>query len=272
MLEDFKDRVAVVTGGGEGIGRSLAIGLAAQGAKVGILDVNADAASDVVSLIRSQNGEARAFKCDVSILAEVNNAKDMLASHFGDADVIWANAGVGSMGGVLGMDQNNLDWIYDVNVRGILNTLRVFGSGAPVSKTPTYLGLMASVSGLTPLGQYAAAYGASKYAVVGIGEALLSETDGTNASVTICCPGLVNTTIWDAGKARPDRFGGETHLPDVVGERWRNNGMSPDWIAGSALATMRAGGGYVTPVDPHSLDDFNARNTRIESSFLYPDT
>jgi NAD(P)-dependent dehydrogenase (short-subunit alcohol dehydrogenase family) len=269
MIE-YKGRVAVVSGGGDGIGRALVGELARRGCDVAVLDIDRDAAERVAEKAAALGVRTTAARCDVSVLAEVEEAKSAVCDTLGAPSIIWANAGVGSMGGILTMEQRNLDWLYDVNVKGMLNVLRNFAGNLGELPGGGAIGLTASVSGFTPLGAYAAAYGATKHAVVGIGEALRAELAETAIGVTILCPGLINTRIWDAGRARPDRFGGETRMPNALGARWRDHGMSADWVAHEAVDAMAQGGGYVSPVDPHSQGDYAAHAERIMASFRFP--
>lgn len=266
---DIAGRISVVSGAGGGIGRALALELARCGADVAVLDIDSGAASAVANEIVALGRRAVSVRCDVSIIGDVDAAAKIVALELGLPTIVWANAGVGSMGGLLAMAQSNLDWIYDVNVKGMLNVLRVFASKLAGERTGGAIGLTASVSGFTPLGGYAAAYGATKYAVVGIGEALRAELADTGIGVTILCPGLINTRIWDAGRVRPERYGGETRLNDEIGERWRTHGMPADWVAIEALSTLVAGGGYVSPVDPHSKEDYKRQADSIMGSFRF---
>jgi NAD(P)-dependent dehydrogenase (short-subunit alcohol dehydrogenase family) len=272
MLESFKGHAAVVSGGGEGIGRELALSFARAGLSVAILDVDGEAAEMTADAARDFGVKALAIVCDVSAEADLEQAKEKVLSDIGQPRLVWSNAGVGAMGGILSMEKANLDWIYAVNVGGMIATLRAFAAPLRSMDGPRHIGLTASVSGLTGIGAYAAAYGATKYAVIGLGEGLRAELEGAGIGVTIACPGLVNTRIWDAGRARPARYGGETRMPDALGDSWRQHGMSAAWVAQACIAQINRGGGYVSPVDPHSKDDFVKRAAEIESSFCFPST
>lgn len=267
---DLEGRIAVVSGAGNGIGRALALELAQRGADVAVLDIDAAAATKVGNEVAALGRQSVGIACDVSLASDGYRAVEAVGAKLGSPTIIWANAGVGAMGGLLAMAQSDCDWIYEVNVKGTLNVLRAFASNLVARGDGGAIGITASISGLTPLASYAAGYGATKHAVVGIGEALRAELDGSNIGVTILCPGLINTRIWDAARARPQRFGGELRLPDVIGERWRTQGMSAEWVAAEAIRCLRTGGGYVSPVDPHSKHDYALHADQIKASFCFP--
>lgn len=267
---DLNGRIGVVSGAGDGIGRTLALELARRGADVAVLDIDAGAAEKVADEIAAMGTRSVGIGCDVSLASDVSHAVDAVGAGLGRPTIVWANAGVGAMGGLLAMAQSDCDWIYEVNVKGTLNILRAFAADLSARGNGGAIGITASVSGLTPLASYAAGYGATKHAVVGIGEALRAELEGSDIGVTILCPGLINTRIWDAARSRPERFGGEFRLPEAIGDRWRTQGMSAEWVAAEAIATLRAGGGYVSPVDPHSRQDYAVHAERIKASFRFP--
>ena len=273
MLEQFKGRGAVVTGGARGIGRALTLALAEAGLSVAILDVDEAAGAETADAAQKRGVEALAVRCDVSLPDDLDHAYKEVERALGVPGLLWANTGVGAMGGVLSNPDENLDWVYGVNVLGMARTLRRFVGPMREAGRPGHVGITASVAGLTPIRSYAALYGASKFGVIGLAEALRAELGEANdpIGVTVLCPGLVATRIWDAGRARPERFGGATSLPEEVGQRWREEGMDPAWIARVALERADAGGGYVTPVDPHSKDDLQARHDMLLRSMVYPD-
>lgn len=269
MLEPFRSGVAVVTGAGDGIGRALALELASCGLSVAVLDIRRDAAEDVAGEIEQLGVPAAAYACDVAERDQVEAVRDCIARDLGEPRLVWANAGVGAPGAITEMEPSQVDWLYAVNIGGTYNTLRAFVPGLKALEGPRLVGLTASVSGITNIGAWAAVYGATKYAMVGIGEGLIAELEGTGIGVTIACPGLVNTRIWDAGRARQDRFGGVRRVPESVGERWRAQGMDVGWVARTILEGAEAGMAYVSPVDPHSALDFSRRAETIQSSFRF---
>ena len=266
----MKKRFALVTGANEGIGHFIAIECAKRGYDIINLDINGDHADSLETAVSNHKQSLISLKCDVSARHDVHKAYEEVRSLEALPSLVWLNAGVGGMGGVLSCSNNDLDWMFDVNVKGVLNVLREFvkvsGEDSGIAKQ---IGLTASISAFTTPGVYSAAYGATKHAVVGIGEALIAELENTDISVTIGCPGLVNTQIWNSVQNRQEQFGGKEHREEHLGDHWRNNGMSAETVAKAMVDQMFDGGGYILPVDPHSQTDFDNRISEISKRFVF---
>ncbi|WP_149276798.1 SDR family NAD(P)-dependent oxidoreductase [Pareuzebyella sediminis] len=122
MKFDLKGKTAIVTGGGSGIGRAIAITLASQGAHVHIFELKSDSATEVVEVISDQGGLATAHSCNVAVQDEV---KDRIAhiGHQGDIDILINNAGIAHIGNVEQTTEADLDKIYAVNIKGVYNCI-----------------------------------------------------------------------------------------------------------------------------------------------------
>ncbi len=116
-------KVAIVTGGGSGIGRAIAIVLAGNGAKVNILDMNPEGANEVVDEIKKEGGEVSAFQCDVANPESVELAFEKAIGN-NQLDILINNAGIAHVGSILNTTAEDLDRIYQVNIRGVFNTLK----------------------------------------------------------------------------------------------------------------------------------------------------
>ncbi len=116
-------KIAIITGGGSGIGRAIAIALAQNGATALILDVNEEGAAQVVSEIQEHGGKAEAFSCDVSDHESVQQAfLEVLKER--PLDILINNAGVAHVGNILNTSPEDFDRIYQVNIKGVFNTLQ----------------------------------------------------------------------------------------------------------------------------------------------------
>jgi NAD(P)-dependent dehydrogenase (short-subunit alcohol dehydrogenase family) len=263
--------VAVVTGGGDGIGRALVLEAARRGMRLAVADIRQDAALQVAAEVQALGGEAIALACDVSDPASIEDAAAAVTTRYGHANLVWANAGIGIAGGFLDARRRNLDWMYRVNVYGTFDTLRGFHALLPGTGL-RHFGITGSMAGLTASAGASPAYDASKYAVVGIAEGLRAELEGTGTGVTLLCPGLVNTRIWDGGRARPGRFGGPRSQPEETGERWRRDGMDPAFVARAALDAVEADAFHVVvPETPDRADAIRARGDALLAALRTPE-
>lgn len=122
------NKLAVVTGGGSGIGRAITEKFAAEGALVALLDFNEDQANETVDAIKAQGGKVQFYKCDVSDSAGIATIFDSIKSEHGLVDILVNNAGIAAVGNLETCTEEELDRIYNVNVKGVFNCLK---SGIP---------------------------------------------------------------------------------------------------------------------------------------------
>ena len=206
-MKDLTGRTAVVTGGGSGIGRGIALGFAAEGMNVAVLDLNGEAAEAVADEIGAAAG---AFAVDVTDRAALDAAAKDVVGRFGGANVLCANAGVMLPIGPLS-EKSEADWeyVFSVNVHGVMKTVTAFlphlrASGDAHIVNTASLGGIVSVPEF-PIGVYIA----SKYACVGYSECLRGELAAEGIGVSVLCPGVVESELYRTSAAqRPDRFGG----------------------------------------------------------------
>jgi len=186
----FADRVAIVTGGASGIGRSLVTALAAEGARVVIADVDADLATTVA---RNLGAGVRAERVDVTDAAAVQALVDGVADREGRLDLMFNNAGIAVLADT--RDTSLADWnrLIDVNLRGVVHgvvaayPLMIRQGGGHIVNTASVAGLVSSPA--------TTAYAATKHAVVGLSVSLRAEARLHGVRVSVVCPGLIETPI-----------------------------------------------------------------------------
>jgi NAD(P)-dependent dehydrogenase (short-subunit alcohol dehydrogenase family) len=248
MLE-FRDRVAVITGGGSGIGEALCRRAAASGMKVAIADIDAAAAERVRESLAAQGCTAIAARVDVSQAAEVDSFAEIVFQTFGVVDLLCNNAGVVPSGRHRHVWEYPLEdwrWAFDVNLMGVVHGIRSFVPRMLAQSRDGHIVNTASVAGFIS-GSGSPVYSASKHAVVRVSEALYASFRELRASldVTVLCPGLVNTRIYDSERNRPERLrssgGPASEIPELqtIASSLYVNGMSPDAVAEQAFEAVR---------------------------------
>ena len=205
-MQELAGKVAVVTGGGSGIGSGLVAALAEAGMHVVVADIELDAATIVADRACEQGMEASAVQVDVTDVESVRALADRAYETFGAVHVLCNNAGVLVFGKVAELRTEDWRWVYGVNVFGVINGLHEFLPRMLAQGTEGHVVNTASVVAFTR-GPGREPYTSSKAAVVAITEDLRTEVAGDGIGVTALVPGGVNTRIGESQRNRPDEFG-----------------------------------------------------------------
>ncbi len=203
-MQDLNGKVAVVTGGGSGIGRAMALAFADEGMDIAIGDIESGPAEAVAEAVRAKGWRAIAVTCDVTDIASVRALAARTKAELGGAHVVCNNAGVVANSPSAQMSDTDWSWVLGVDLEGVVNGIQAFLPGL-VEQGDGHMVNTSSIAGLIPLAAPGIiSYTAAKYGVVGITETLHGELEGTGVGASVLCPGLVNTRIGESGRNRPD--------------------------------------------------------------------
>ena len=191
----LENRIAVITGGGSGIGAAICRAFAAEGARVAVTDLRLAAAEQVAAAIRAAGGQAAAWELDVADRATVQAAADDIAARFGPADVWVNNAGISRIVPFLECSDELWDLTLRVNLKGTFIGCQAALRQMLPQKRGVILN-MSSQSGKVGASHYAA-YCASKFGIIGLTQSLALEFAADGILVNALCPGVVFTALWD---------------------------------------------------------------------------
>lgn len=209
-MQDFQGKGAVVTGAVSGIGLGMARALADSGMNLLLLDIEQEPLDRARDEVAATGVRVETLVTDVSDRVAMYEAAAQAGERIGDVHVLCNNAGVGYAGVTLDeVPDGDWDWVLGVNVMGVINGLQAFlprikahGQGGHVVNT-------ASIGGLRVMpGWGHGVYSTTKFAVVGMSEALADDLSSHGIGVSVLCPAGVSTAIYDGGRNRPARYGG----------------------------------------------------------------
>ena len=179
----------LVTGAGSGIGASTARHFARKGARVAVVDLDADSAAATAEDIAGRGGDADAHTCDVADA----DAVTALAEAVGDVDILVNNAGVGVAGPFLDTSLEDWEWIRSINLDGVVHGVHAFAPGM-VERGRGHIVNVASGAGYIAQAQMAA-YCATKSAVLMLSQCLREDLGRQGVGVSVICPGVIKTPI-----------------------------------------------------------------------------
>jgi NAD(P)-dependent dehydrogenase (short-subunit alcohol dehydrogenase family) len=249
-MQELKDKVAVVTGGGSGIGAALARAFAAQGMDVVVADVEAASAEKVAADVRAAGRRGLAVATDVSKLSAVEALAERTWAELGACHVLCNNAGVFLLGSLASRTAHDWEWVLGVNLWGVIHGLLAFLPRMLAQPGEKHIVNTGSVAGLVPT-PGTGVYAASKYAVVGLSEHLRMDLAKHGIGVSVLCPGGVTTQILASQRNRPAVLGAsQVSQQDVLammggGERAPDEMRAPEEIAAAVIDGIRSNAAYI---------------------------
>lgn len=196
----FDGSVAVVTGGGRGIGAAIARALAAEGAAIVVAARTIDRIEKVAGEIQKTGGKAWAVRCDVTDPASVHSLAQAAGRRAGVVDILINNAGAAHSAPLAKIALEDWNRVLAANATGTFLCTQAFIPAMLMRKKGSVVNV-ASVAGLAG-GRYIAAYAAAKHAVIGLTRSVAAELEGTGVTCNAVCPGFVDTEMTKESVAR----------------------------------------------------------------------
>ena len=267
-MQHFTDKLAVITGGGSGVGRSLAFALAEAGGRVLIADIDEAALEKTRAALERAGAQAHARVCDVTDQASLHALAACAFDELGGAHLVFANAGIaaGEAGPIWGYAENDWKWCFEVNFWGVVRTINAFMPRLAEQGEEAHFVITGSANGAFLVFPDQPVYTATKAAVQALTESLYYQCLNQQSPVKVHAlfpgPNVVETGIFDSDRVRPERFEKPADAPDTgirTAEDLRKlmeafgvelKTTHPDEVARTALEGLRGDKFWILPLNP----------------------
>lgn len=250
MITDLKEKVALVTGAGSGIGRAMALAFAREGMKLAVVDVNPESLEGVSAQIKAIGVDVLPQFVDVSNREQMKDLANNVFERFGNVNLLCNNAGIGTGGMLSEVHLENWDWIMGVNLYGVIHGIHFFLKRMLKSGEECHIVNTASIAGLLATGEQAL-YSVTKFGVVALSETLRLQLKSQQAKVgvSVLCPGIISTNILENSEALAETREGLYEPPEELQQiitplldnfRKRiKGGIDPDIVAHMVIDSVR---------------------------------
>jgi 3-oxoacyl-[acyl-carrier protein] reductase len=233
----LRGKIAVVTGGAQGIGRAIALGLAREGANIVVADLQADKAKAVVEEARAAGIESLAVETDVSREDSVKNLAEQTLNRFDRVDILVNDAGIFPQARVAKMAEEDWDRVIDINLGGNFLCCRAFVPSMRARKSGRVISIASGIAHTGAVG--GAHYAASKAGIIGFIKALAREVGPDGITANAICPSIIDTAL-----PRGHRSAEEMKERLLRNPLWHV--MQPEDLVGAVLFLASNAAAYIT--------------------------
>ena len=254
-----KDTTAVITGGASGIGLGLARALADRGAQLFLADIEATALDDAAARLRESGATVHTHVCDVADRSAVAAMADAAFAQLGHVSFLANNAGVVARHAPW-ESLDDWDWVLGIDLMGVVYGVHAFVPRMLASGAPGHVMNTASTAGLLAFPGIAS-YNVAKRGVVALSETMYHELRSSDISVSVLCPGLVDTRIGESERNRP----GAQAEPGSAGTTMGGaETLTPDQVAEIVLERIAAGHFWILPHEHYGEQALEQARRRLE--------
>lgn len=258
---ELTGKTVFITGGGGGIGGGMARAFAERGARIVLADIEVGFAQEEAAKLPAET-EVQVVALDVRSLDSWQAARDVVESRSGAVDVLCNNAGISTgFTPLVEVSPEEFERVMAINVTGVYNGIKTFVQ-AMIARGSGHVVNTSSMNGLSPFGSFAA-YSASKFAVLGLSDALREELAAAGVGVSTLFPGLTRSRMSESGIAGPI-----AHDPERLAAI-RANMMDPVWLGRAVVRAVEHNEAYVV-THPEYRDSLAARHGEILAAFGEP--
>jgi NAD(P)-dependent dehydrogenase (short-subunit alcohol dehydrogenase family) len=279
-MENFSNKVAVITGAGSGMGRYLAILLAKAGANIAACEINKTSLAETVAMLADYQVKVSSHILDVADKAAIETLPEQVIAEHGAVDLVFNNAGVTVDSAFEDLSENDWDWVFNINLQGVINSSRAF---LPHLKQRPEAALIntSSIFGMIAL-ERQSVYHTAKFAVRGFTECLAKEMKGSNVQIHCVHPGHIGTNIVTNGRMNKSeesansmqrlvgKVMGLGNSQEELAAFFRNNGMHASRASQIILDGVRKNRSRIMVGADAKLMDLSQRLTPMHYEKLFP--
>jgi NAD(P)-dependent dehydrogenase (short-subunit alcohol dehydrogenase family) len=265
-------RTAVVIGGGSGVGRGIALGLAARGMRVAVADIDAPSAEAVAAEVAATGATAMARRVDATDRDSLRDLAGAVVGELGALHVLVNTVGVILDQPLESSTEADWAWFFDFNVMASVRNVQEFLPHLRAHGEPAHIVLTSSMAGLLALGPELVVvrnglYTTTKHAMIGLADMLRLELAPEGIGVSVLCPGLVAGNLGvTSARNRPDRFGGPMPPPDTGR---RPSSAMPNEAVGPIVADAIEHNRFYIFTHPENVELVKARHQQVLDDFAF---
>jgi NAD(P)-dependent dehydrogenase (short-subunit alcohol dehydrogenase family) len=270
---EIEGRTAVLVGAGSGVGRGIALGLAARGMRVAVADIDAEGAASVATEIQAAGGTATSHQVDATDRASLRALADAAVAAHDAIHVLVNTVGVIIDQPLEASTEDDWSWLLEFNVMANVRNVQEFLPYLRAHGGPSHIVLTSSMAGLLALGPEHVVvrnglYTTTKHAMIGLTDMLRLELAPEGIGVSVLCPGLVAGNLGvTSARNRPDRFGGPTPVPGYTSSP--PPGAMPNEEVGPIVAAAIDANRFYIFTHPENVELVKARHQQVLDDFAF---